>query len=72
MCVYRSPSGSFLKFLNLGEAMLSPLHRPKTEFIIYGDVNVDYLCDDLRKQQFSQLLSSYNMLHSKFPHKISK
>lgn len=62
MCVYRAPCGSFLKFLNLVEAMLSSLHEPKTEFIISGDVNVDYLCDDLMNQQFSQLLGSYTML----------
>ena len=64
ICVYRAPSGSFFKFLNSVEVMLSSLHRPKTEFIICGDVNVDYLCDDIRKQQLSQLSGSYNMLHT--------
>ena len=40
------------------------LYRPKTEFVICGDVNIDYLSDSYSKQQLSQLLGSFNMLHT--------
>ena len=63
LCVYRAPSGNFHQFLRLFEIMLMPLYRPKTEFVICGDVNIDYLSDSYRKQ-LSQLLGTYNILHT--------
>ena len=63
LCVYRSPSGNFHRFLNLSEIMLMSLYRPKIEFVICGVVNIDYLSGSYRKQQLSQVLGSYNMLH---------
>jgi hypothetical protein len=36
LCVYRSPSGNFHQFLKL-----MSLYRPKTEFVICEDVNID-------------------------------
>ena len=38
--VYRSSSGNFHQLLRLFEIM--SLHRPKTEFVICGDVNIDF------------------------------
>jgi exonuclease III len=61
ICMYRS-SGNFYQFLKLLDIMLS-LYHPKTEFIICGDINIDYLSDSFRKQQLSQLLGSYNISH---------
>jgi len=49
LCVYKSPSGNFHQFLKLFEIMLMSLCRPKTEFVICGDVNIDYLSDSYRK-----------------------
>ena len=63
-CVYRSPSGNFRHFLRLFDIMLMSLYRPKTEFFTCAGVNIDYLSDGYRKQQPSQLLVSYNMLHT--------
>jgi hypothetical protein len=64
LCVYRSPSGNFHQFLTLLEKMLNSPYRPKTEFVMCGDVNVDCLSNSNRKQQLSQLLGLYNMLHT--------
>jgi hypothetical protein len=44
--------------------MLMSLYRPKTEYVICGDVNTDYLPDSYRKQNLSQLLGTYNILHT--------
>ena len=38
LCVYRSSSGNFHQLLRLFEMSL---YRPKTEFVICGDVNID-------------------------------
>jgi hypothetical protein len=43
--------------------MLMSLYQPKTDFIICGDINIDYLSDSSKKRQLSQLLDSYNMSH---------
>ena len=63
LCMYRSPSGNFHPFLRLFEIMLMFLHRPKTEFVICGYVNLNYLSDSYRKP-VSLLVGSYNMLHT--------
>ena len=42
-CVYRAPSGDFDYFLNKLDYILNPLHTYKTEFVICGDININYL-----------------------------
>ena len=49
ICMYRSPSGNFYQFLKLLNIMLMSLYQPKTEFIICGDINIDYLSDSFKK-----------------------
>ena len=46
ICMYRSPVGNFEQFLSILDTALKYLYRPKTEFIICGDVNVNYLLDN--------------------------
>jgi endonuclease/exonuclease/phosphatase family metal-dependent hydrolase len=43
--------------------MLMSLYQPKMEFIICGDINIDFLSDSTKKRQFSHLLDSYNISH---------
>ena len=64
LCVYRSSSGNFHQLLRLFEIMLMSLYRPKTEFVMCWDVNIDFLSDSYRKQQLSQSLCPYNLLHT--------
>jgi exonuclease III len=56
ICIYRSPSAEFDQFLRLLD---STLHKSKTEFVICGDINVDYITDNHWKEQLSLLLSTY-------------
>ena len=42
-CVYRAQSGDFDYFLNKLDYILNFLHTYKTEFIICGDININYL-----------------------------
>jgi hypothetical protein len=49
ICMYRSPSGNFYQFLKLFDKVLMSLYQLKTEFIICGDINTDYLSDSSKK-----------------------
>jgi len=42
-CVYKAPSGGFVYFVKKLDYILSSLHTYKTEFIICGDININYL-----------------------------
>jgi len=60
MTLYRSSSGNFDQFWNRLETILNVLHSPKPEFVICGDINVNYLNDN-GKQNLDPLLLSYNL-----------
>jgi len=41
----RTPTGNFKQFLHLLDRILQQLYKPKTEFLISGDLNVDFLTE---------------------------
>jgi len=49
-CVYRAPSGDFDYFLNKLDYILNSLHTYNTEFIICGDININYLGTNNKKK----------------------
>jgi len=51
LCVYRAPSGDFDYFLNKLDYILNSLHNYKTEFIICGDININYLGTNNKKKR---------------------
>jgi hypothetical protein len=63
LCIYRRPSGNFSKFLNALDSTLRSLHKQKTEFIICGDLTVNFLSDSNFKFELSLLLQSYNLCY---------
>jgi hypothetical protein len=60
--VYRSPIRNFNNFLQKLDNILNRLHNNKAEFIICGDVNINYLENCDRRQQLNALLSNYNLI----------
>ena len=71
MCIYRSPAGNFNQFLNFLDAALKHLYKPKMEFLLCGDLNVNYLTDRNCKFELPLLLQTY-MSHSvDFPNRIN-
>ena len=60
LCVYRALSGNFDYFLNKLDNILNSLYNHKTEFIISGDLNINYLETSNKKQQVGKLLATYN------------
>jgi exonuclease III len=49
LAIYRAPFGNFLHFLNGLDAILKSLYNTNSKFIICGDININYLVDNNRK-----------------------
>jgi exonuclease III len=62
--VYRAPSGNVNDFLRRLDAILNYLYNPKSEFIICGYVNINYLNKCNQKKQVNSLLKIYNLSHT--------
>jgi DNA-binding transcriptional MocR family regulator len=43
LSIYRAPTENFNQFLKKLDDTLKYLYKPKTEFLICGDINADYL-----------------------------
>jgi len=71
--IYRSPSGNYSYFLKKLESFFKSLYTLRTEYIICGDINVNYLHSNSRQQQLDMLLTTYNLVGIvKFPTRITK
>jgi len=71
LCLYRAPVGNFKNFLDTMEKTLDLLHKPNTEFIICGDININYMEASNNRKSLDNLLAIYNlrsMVH--FPTRI--
>jgi hypothetical protein len=72
ICIYRSPTGIFLYFLNQLEFILNKLHKLSNELILCGDLNINYFIDNSRKDLLNSLLASFNLTSTiNFPTRIS-
>jgi hypothetical protein len=59
--IYRAPSGNFDLFINKLDVILRKLYITTLEYIICGDINIDYLVDSERKSQLEDMLKTYNV-----------
>jgi hypothetical protein len=59
--IYRSPSRNYGYFLRKLELFHKSLYSIRMEFIICGDINVDYLHSHSRRKQLDMLLVTYNL-----------
>jgi hypothetical protein len=72
ICVYRALCSNFDLFLNKLEIILNSLHRHNSEFIICGDININYLEPSNKKNQLDNLLGTYNLTDTvSFPTRIT-
>ena len=71
IAIYRSPSGNFAYFLDSLESILNWVYNTSIDLILCGDLNVNYLNDNHKKQLLDSLLASYS-LHGnlQFPKRI--
>jgi exonuclease III len=64
LCIYRAQCGNFDRFLNKLE--INCLHKHNSEFIICGDININYLESSNKKNQLDNLLGTYNLIDTIF------
>ena len=60
--VYRSPTADFDYFLNKLDNIFDSLHNFKTEHLLCGDININYLENNNKKKQLDYLLGTYNLV----------
>jgi len=73
LAIYRSPSGNFTNFLKNLDSILNTWHTSKVEFVICGDININYLENCNKRQQLDELLQTYNLIGTvSFPTRKSK
>jgi exonuclease III len=61
LCLYRAASGNFGYFLNTMDKILNSLHKPKTEFIVCGEININYMEMSNNRKSLDNLLATYNL-----------
>ena len=61
LAIYRSPSGNFTNFLRNLDSILNTWHSNKVEFVICGDININYLENCNKRQQLDAMLQTYNL-----------
>jgi hypothetical protein len=64
LALYRAPAANFNQFIGRLDATLIYLYNSKSEFLICGDINADYLNDNNQKKQLDSLLTTYNLSHT--------
>jgi len=70
--LYRAPSGNFAYLLQNLDNILHSLYSLSTKFIISGDLNINYLLENVQKKQLENLLLIYNLMGMvDFPTRIS-
>ena len=62
LAIYRSPTGNFNNFLKNLDSVLNTWYCNKTEFVICGDININYLENCKKRQQLDALLQTYNLI----------
>jgi exonuclease III len=65
ICIYGAPCGNFEYFFNKLEIILNSLYKHNTEFIICGDININYL-EPNKKNQSDNFLATYNLIDTVF------
>jgi exonuclease III len=61
LAIYRSPSGNYNNFLKNLDNVLNTWYSNKFEFVICGDINVNYLENCKKRSQLDALLQTYNL-----------
>jgi hypothetical protein len=70
---YRAPTGNFGYFLHKLDYILNSYYKDNMEFIICGDIYVNYLENNSKKAQLDEMLRTYNLMDTvNFPTRITK
>jgi exonuclease III len=73
IAIYRAPAANFDLFISKLDAILRKLYTVTTEYIICGDININYLVGSDTKSRLEALLKTYNLTSVvNFPTRIHK
>jgi hypothetical protein len=61
IAIYRAPACNFDLFITKLDTILRKLYTSTIEYIICGDINIEYLVDNDRKSQLEALLKTHNL-----------
>jgi exonuclease III len=61
LVIHRPPSGNFTNFLKNVDSILNTWYSNKIEFVICGDININYLENCKKRQKLDALLQTYNL-----------
>ena len=61
LAIYRSPLGNFTTFLTNFDLILHKIFNLKFNFIICGDININYLVESYKNKQLHNILHSFNL-----------
>jgi len=53
ICIYRSPTGNFIRFIRVIDTILNQLSKPNIEIILCGDMNIGYLDENCYKHNWT-------------------
>ena len=71
LCICRAPCGNFECFLNQLETALNSLYKHNSEFIVCGNININYSESNNKKNQLDNLLGTNNLIDTlSFPARI--
>jgi hypothetical protein len=62
ICIYRSPTGNFIYFLNQMEFILNKIYEVSTDLILCGDFNISFFNVNSRKHFLESVLASFSLL----------
>jgi exonuclease III len=62
LAIYRVPTGNFDLFLNTLESIIDYLYKLTAEFVICGNININYLTESYHKQCLNSLLAPFNLM----------
>jgi exonuclease III len=60
-CIYRAPSGDMDYFLCHIDRLLNHLYKPKTEFILCGDLNINFLEKNTNQTRLQNVFNTFNL-----------
>jgi hypothetical protein len=62
LAIYMSHSGNFNIYVKNLDIVLNTWYSNQTEFVICGDININYLENCKKRQQLDALLQTYNLI----------
>jgi hypothetical protein len=62
LCLYRAAGGDVSQFIEQLDSTLLYLESIKSELIICGDTNINYLIENYKKEQLQSVLDTYNFV----------